>query len=370
MFASARIGVRVSKTPRAVQPGQIVIAGQDTTFTVPDNVFSLSAVAQQRGRNSSLSTDVGVSLSAGGTIVLRAGGGLNIGDGGGNGGPGSSGGGGGGGYTGDGGAGGPANGGTQRLNGSAGNGGGGAGGPGSFYINSIYQQGSIGGGVGIMGIGGSGTPTSPDGSPDGIYPLVGGGDPGWNGGSLAWKNDIAVTPGQIITVNSSAGRVRILWGEGRSYPSNAGTAVSSKEFPYRWWRIRPTVLSGVASNSIGFTEIELRGAIGGADLTFPGIPVIRGQQMTLTQANRAFDNNAGTSATGSGVNDPNTYLLGCQFISAEIVEEVAITMVVGTGYRTPTSFVVESSYDGFEWGLVKGFTNVTFANGVSQVFAL
>jgi len=79
-----------------------------------------------------------------------------------------------------------------------------------------------GGGVGISGQGASGTGASPNGSPDPINSYMGAGREGVAGGALAWKNAIAVTPGQVITVNAAGGRIRIIWGPGRSYPTAAG----------------------------------------------------------------------------------------------------------------------------------------------------
>lgn len=44
----------------------------------------------------------------------------------------------------------------------------------------------------------------------------------YSGGIAAWTNSIAVTAGQTITANvSSGGAIRIMWGPGRSFPSNA-----------------------------------------------------------------------------------------------------------------------------------------------------
>lgn len=54
-----------------------------------------------------------------------------------------------------------------------------------------------------------------------------------SGGSLRYKNNIPVTPGETLRVSMSGGSmggykitgsfggVRIMWGGGRSYPSNA-----------------------------------------------------------------------------------------------------------------------------------------------------
>ena len=210
-----------------IPKGQLVFTS-NTTLTVPPGVTSLCACAQQRDGNAAA-----VSLVVAGAEVLRAQNGARIGDGGGDGGAGGSGGGGGGGYGGDGGAGGGA------LPAGPGSGGAGAGGERSTMVwvddpvvggsdNSPgHWEGSparAGGGVGISGQGASGTSPGAQGSPDPINGYMGGGAPGGAGGALSWKNAIAVTPGQVININAAGGRVRIIWGPGRSYPSAAGNA--------------------------------------------------------------------------------------------------------------------------------------------------
>lgn len=225
----------------AVPYGQTTITGQNTTFTVPVNVTLLHAAAQQRGGAANFNVNTqGVSLVVAGTTVLQALRGARIGDGGGDGGLGGTtgtdnGGGGGGGYEGNGGNGGNSgvmnSEGTYGIGyGSSGSGGGGAGGASGARFKDTGpvfggQQSWItvpsepGNGVGISGRNSNGSYTDP------IEGDMGGGTGGSNarpGGSLAWKNSIAVTPGQVITVNAANGRIRIIWGPGRSYPNNAG----------------------------------------------------------------------------------------------------------------------------------------------------
>ena len=161
-----------------------------------------------------------------------------------------------GGYTGDGGAGATARIDSGAANGSAGSGGGGGGGPGDavqidgpgsfFYITSR----NVGGGVGLRGAGSSGAGgTSSAGGAGSLntigQPTPGGASPGASstsislpgnfpdtakqaasvggkGGDLRYLNSIAVTPGESLTLTVPTGAgIRIMWGYGRSYPSNA-----------------------------------------------------------------------------------------------------------------------------------------------------
>ena len=247
--------------------GQVVIETVGTTsWVVPDGVTSLCMVAVQPGADGS---GVGTTVTVAGSIVCRALIEGRIGDGGGDGGQGGTGywnyptrtpggGGGAGGYTGNGG---PGANGTGGVDPSAQGGGGAGGSPGIFYDTNPPGKGvgaGGGGGVGLLGQGANGAPPynygagggggsggtkGPDGQandgPSGGGGKYGGGPgggaapnplSGLRGGALAWKNNVSVTPGQTITVYIPApgsngyypggqGAVRILWGDGRFFPS-------------------------------------------------------------------------------------------------------------------------------------------------------
>ncbi|ABM32218.1 hypothetical protein QRO11_12005 [Paracidovorax citrulli] len=209
-------------------PGQVEFLAS-ATWIVPPGVESISMVCVETGGFGNATQVV-----VGGVIVCRA---LNfdrIGDGGGNGGAGggwvdtgtpgadplAGGGGGAGGYTGD-------------------------GGPGASWPNSAGTgsgEGNSGGttGYGGKGIGLKGVGSAPGSDSSGVFGgSYGGGNGGptstsngSRGGALAWKNNVAVVPGQAVTITvfvpsgsvlrQGAGAVRIMWGGGRSYPNNAG----------------------------------------------------------------------------------------------------------------------------------------------------
>ena len=224
--------------------GQRVL-GNGEVWVVPQGISHISAVA------------VGCKLSIAGTDVLAATWPV-LGDGGGQGGAGGTGhsstvviwsngppapggafggtpgtvrseqtytyyggGGGAGGYTGNGGNGVS----TQGSTASAGQGGGGGGGATQAW----------GGGVGLKGQGASGTGGFNPGQPGSANGTTyGGGKPG-NGGTvngspgnhLAWRNNIPVTQGQVVLCtyigqSGQTGAARLMWGDARSYPNNAG----------------------------------------------------------------------------------------------------------------------------------------------------
>lgn len=152
-----------------------------------------------------------------------------------------SGGGGAGGYTGNGGLGGgsPGGGGASYANATAGAGGGGGGGQGApANLSSLDFSSAGGGGVGILGQGASGNAGvkattwqqqvhsggyGGSGGADGVSPQNNstqgnGGNYGGGGGTTHGNN------GTVATGNGGSGAVRIIWGTGRSFPSNAGDA--------------------------------------------------------------------------------------------------------------------------------------------------
>ena len=229
---------------------QEFIGTSSASFTVPAGVSLLSAVC------------VGyAAVVISGSAVCASGGSYSpTGDGGGNGGvggaggigysfpsyPGAGAGGGAGGYSGDGGGG--SSGATQNeftlewvgpFNGGNGSGGGGGGGGGGPQGTPAFQAPGYGGGVGLLGQGSSGSGGSPmasgtagsasGGTYGGGIGGTGYGADGYPGANLRWKNNIAVTPGQTFTIYLAAqpgidgpSAVRVMWGGGRSYPSNAG----------------------------------------------------------------------------------------------------------------------------------------------------
>lgn len=248
-----------------VPPGQQAYTTAGTyTWVCPANVTSVCIVLVGSGggrggpNTSNDSTGLGVTAYGGrngsaGQSANRGEIGLNY-DGGGIGGPagfdqqgdGATGGGGAGGYSGNGGTGGGVLIDWNAQNGSnAPTGGGGGGGSASYDINIIGG----GGGVGILGQGASGSGGNTSGgaasggsgggaggvgatTTGGAY---GGGGPGrvsqgyaGSGGSLAYKNNIVVTPGASYTIvvgatntNGGNGAARIIWGTTitRAFPS-------------------------------------------------------------------------------------------------------------------------------------------------------
>lgn len=228
-------------------PGQQVFANAGSySFIVPAGIYSISSVLVSASTPTQIKRGATSIFATTDTITGAIGGG----DGGGYTPTGRPGGGGAGGYYGNGGSGGGmgATFGGGAYDGQAGtaaatgSGGGGGGGGGSAGAGGGFVYGSDGGGVGLLGIGSDGaggagasaalTPGTNGGSGSGGNYGNGGqnGGTAYAGGSLRWTNDIAVLPGETLTIaigtqiygGGGNGACRILWGGGRSYPSNAG----------------------------------------------------------------------------------------------------------------------------------------------------
>lgn len=216
----------------AIPQGQVIISGNaDASWIVPAGVTSICVCAQENYRSDTNP----VVLSRTGTVLVRAQYNNRVGDGGGDGGlcPGdfASGGGGAGGYDGNGGNGGgivsTGSGTWEGQAGAAGTNSGQRGGDGSSNIKdtgpvfggqqqtSTYYAATAGRSIGIKGKLANGSYyDNADGN-------SGGGSPGMSGGSLAWRNNIPVTPGEALNLSCRNGRIRIIYGPDRSYPNNA-----------------------------------------------------------------------------------------------------------------------------------------------------
>lgn len=257
MGAIQQIMAALSGASGPVQGQYLLTDASTELWTVPAGVTSVSIVCVQegQGRGAGGTHSVCEVLAPDySTVLVRAQNGARIGDGGGDGGAGgaytsasyAAGAGGAGGYAGNGGAGSATGAGSAGSGGAAGGGGsktgsgllwgGGGGGVG------VLGQGSNGTGGAATGVGGGGGSGGQDGAADGAYSgaTYGGGQPGvtWsansiadkggNGGALAYKNAIAVTPGTSLLLRpygtgSASGcqnaAIRIIWGAGRAFPS-------------------------------------------------------------------------------------------------------------------------------------------------------
>ena len=217
----------------SVTPGQsytVVVGAGGTSAGAGGDSYFINATTVKGGGGQ-------IPTGTGKNLTTRSGGGSYIGDGGGKGGDCANaydafkagGGGGAGGYSGQGGHGGGGASNNSSPTSGAGGAGGGGGGAGAYY-----SGGGGGGGTGVYGQGPNGTAGANAGFPNGGTGASGGSG-GSNGGNGGGQYGIGGSPGLYgagagsgdNTPAGGSGAVRIIWGDGRAFPSTNVDLASS-----------------------------------------------------------------------------------------------------------------------------------------------
>jgi hypothetical protein len=156
----------------------------------------------------------------------------------------------------------------------------------------------------------------------------------------------------------------------------AAQSVASPNVPpttARYWRIYITENNGDAYTSI--QEVELRGTLGGADLTTPSTVTSQSSFFEVYDASKLVDNIMdyifNTWITGTGIVAPHWASL--DFGTPTQVQELAVWPQAYTGGppRAPKAFIVQTSTDGVTWADKKTFSNVTgWVEGTPKLFDL
>lgn len=166
----------------------------------------------------------------------------------------------------------------------------------------------------------------------------------------------------------AVGGVRIMWGDTRAFPGNAGDIV--RPGWWRYWRIYITAIG--SGNYAGFCEIELRASPGGTDMTNTGtvMTASSGNAPQLVVDNK-IDANWTTYSQAAPWwirADMGTYVAEQAVFSAELAIWPNPT---STAANSPKDFVVQGSNDGTTWTDVKSFSGVTgWVVGTPKIFSL
>ena len=144
---------------------------------------------------------------------------------------------------------------------------------------------------------------------------------------------------------------------------------SSGGFSYRYWRFQINSANGDSGYG-GAAEVELRGSIGGADLSYPSsfvtsnITNYPGYPLT-----NVVDNRLSTFWTTT-VNPSFPYYITVDLGSELSVVEVAFAPETVT--RAPRSLSIYGSNDGSTFTLVRTFTGLSsgWSNSVLRAFTL
>lgn len=138
----------------------------------------------------------------------------------------------------------------------------------------------------------------------------------------------------------------------------------------RHWRLLVTAL-GVGAYYASVNEIELRGSVGGIDLTTPSTPITHTLGGTdIRPVSGMVDGDVGTAwLSEGGASAP--FSITFDLLVPTQVKQIAI--YPGDIYnvaRSPASFVVQKSSDGLIFEDVKTFTNVAYGAYTWKTFDL
>lgn len=142
---------------------------------------------------------------------------------------------------------------------------------------------------------------------------------------------------------------------------------------YRHLRIYVTAITGSSYTAI--QEIEIASALGGGDITVPGMATNQSSYYGSNTAAQAIDNNFTDIVSGTWVSAGAALP---QWITVDLAAPsyLAELRVWPQAYsdgpnRALKDFRVEGSNDGTNWTLIKAFTGVTgWVNGTSKSFVL
>ena len=136
----------------------------------------------------------------------------------------------------------------------------------------------------------------------------------------------------------------------------------------RYWRLLVTAL-GVGAYYASVNEIELRGSVGGIDLTTPSTPITH-TLATDSPVSDMVDGNVNT-AWVSETYPSIPFSITFDLLAPKLIKQIAI--YPGDKYYaacSPASFVVQKSSDGLVFEDVKTFTNVAYGINTWNTFDL
>ena len=144
---------------------------------------------------------------------------------------------------------------------------------------------------------------------------------------------------------------------------------SSGGFSYRYWRFQINSANGPSEYG-GAAEVELRGSIGGADLSSPSSSVTSNAVSYPGYLLTNVVDNSRSTVWATTVNPPFPYNLTVDLGSQRSVVEVAFAPEVVA--RAPNSLSIYGSNDGSTFTLVRTFTGLSsgWSASVLRAFTL
>ncbi len=137
---------------------------------------------------------------------------------------------------------------------------------------------------------------------------------------------------------------------------------------WRYWRIFIQTNNGDAS-FIVLAEVQLRGTLGGADLTTPSTPALASTQGTSSTAANLLDGSTSTIwATTSG--SVTNQWVRFDMSTPTTLAQVAMYPQSAFLNRAPKDFIIQGSDDGTNFTDVITFTNITGWTAAFRTFDL
>lgn len=136
---------------------------------------------------------------------------------------------------------------------------------------------------------------------------------------------------------------------------------------YRYWRIYITAVWSGTTCII--TEIELRGTVGGADITSASTPATASAYSSGTYTPAKALDGSTTTYWYSGVAAYVPQWWACDLGSAQTVAQVAI-LPRSTATGNPVDFIIQGSNDGTNYADVKTVTGVDWTVLETKTFNL
>lgn len=145
-------------------------------------------------------------------------------------------------------------------------------------------------------------------------------------------------------------------------------AASSVSLTWRYWRIFIQTNNGDAQYIV-IAEVQLRGALGGADLTTGATPALASTQGASSTAGNTLDGNTTTiwATTSSSVTNQ---WLRFDMGTPTTLAQVAMYPQSSIFTRAPKDFIIQGSDDGTNFTDVKAFTNITGWTAAWRTFDL
>lgn len=132
--------------------------------------------------------------------------------------------------------------------------------------------------------------------------------------------------------------------------------------PHRYWRLH--TVSSPGHDYYGFHNIEMRSAVGGADITGAGSP-IWGPGGLWGEISNCYDADCDSVGSLTGVTYPAGSWIGYDFLAPVSIQEIFFSWF--TSFASPADIAVQYSDDGAVWYTDRLFSTIPWGAGADPV---